>query len=60
MVTAPWLILKKSKEKWEEATLRLTDLFWSWADHEVGEIFGEAENVSATRALHLKHYYDKS
>ena len=30
-VTAPWLILKKSKGKWDNATLRLNNSFWSWA-----------------------------
>jgi len=34
-VSAPMVILKKSKEKWEEATLQLTDLFWSSAPPEV-------------------------
>lgn len=35
MVGAPWLILKESKGKWEEATMKLTDLFWAQADPEV-------------------------
>jgi CRISPR/Cas system CMR subunit Cmr4 (Cas7 group RAMP superfamily) len=30
-VTAPMVILQKSREKWEEATRKMTDLFWAWA-----------------------------
>ena len=35
MVTAPWIILKRCKEKWEEATSHLNDGFWAWAEPEV-------------------------
>ena len=35
MVTAPWIILKRCKEKWEEATSQLNDGFWAWAEPEV-------------------------
>jgi len=31
-VSAPMLILKKSKEKWEETTVKMTELFWQSAD----------------------------
>jgi hypothetical protein len=34
MVTAPFIILKRSKEKWEIATNQLNDAFWSWAEPE--------------------------
>lgn len=34
-VSAPMVILKKSREKWEDATAKLTDLFWSSAPPEV-------------------------
>mmetsp|Transcript_61052 Transcript_61052/g.72489 ORF Transcript_61052/g.72489 Transcript_61052/m.72489 type:complete len:625 (-) Transcript_61052:146-2020(-) len=34
-VTAPWYILKKSREKTEDATRHLTNLFWAWAPNEV-------------------------
>jgi len=30
-VSAPMVILKKSREKWEEATKKLTQVFWEWA-----------------------------
>jgi len=30
-VSAPMVILQKSREKWAEATQQLTDLFWAWA-----------------------------
>ena len=30
-VSAPMVILKRSREKWEEATWSLTELFWNWA-----------------------------
>jgi hypothetical protein len=30
-VSAPMVILQKSREKWEEATKQMTDLFWDWA-----------------------------
>jgi len=30
-VSAPMVILKKSREKWEENTRKMTDLYWSWA-----------------------------
>jgi len=30
-VSAPMVILKKSREKWEEATVLMTELFWEWA-----------------------------
>jgi len=33
--TAPWFILKKSKERWDEATIDLTEKFWNWASPEV-------------------------
>lgn len=33
-VSTPMLILKKSREKWEEATEKLTDLFWQSAPPE--------------------------
>ena len=35
VVSAPLLFLKKSQEKWEEATMLLTDKFWMQADNEV-------------------------
>ena len=35
VVGAPLLYLKKSQEKWEEATILLTDKFWMQADNEV-------------------------
>ena len=35
MITAPWIILKRSKEKWEAATNQLNDAFWAWAEPEV-------------------------
>ena len=35
VVGAPLLYLKKSQEKWEEATMELTDSFWSQAEPEV-------------------------
>ncbi|KAL7500528.1 hypothetical protein ACHAWT_008349 [Skeletonema menzelii] len=35
VVGAPLLYLKKSQEKWEEATIILTDKFWMQADNEV-------------------------
>jgi hypothetical protein len=35
MVTAPFIILKRSKEKWEMATNQLNDSFWAWAEPEV-------------------------
>jgi len=31
-VSAPMMILKKSKEKWEETTMKMTNLFWESAD----------------------------
>jgi len=34
-VTAPWIILKKSKGKWEAATMKLTEEFWMRAEPEV-------------------------
>jgi len=34
-VSAPWMILKKSKNKWDEATMKLTELFWERAEPEV-------------------------
>jgi hypothetical protein len=34
-VSAPMVILQKSRAKWEEATLRMNDLFWSWASPKV-------------------------
>lgn len=40
-IGAPWLYLKKCKDKWEAYTSRLTDAFWAWADPEV---FVEAIN----------------
>ena len=33
-VSTPMLILKKSREKWEESTEKLTDLFWQSAPPE--------------------------
>ena len=30
-VSAPMVILQKSKVKWEEATKKMTNLFWEWA-----------------------------
>jgi len=35
MVTAPYVILKKSKEKWAKSTKKLNDLFWSMAEPDV-------------------------
>jgi hypothetical protein len=34
-VSAPMIILKKSQVKWEQATVKMTDLFWEWAPPEV-------------------------
>ncbi len=34
-VGMPWIILKRSKDRWEEATIRLNDLFWAQAEPEV-------------------------
>lgn len=46
-VSAPMVILQKSRKKWEEATMKLTPLFWAWAPNEV---FVEAiENWSDIR-----------
>ena len=30
-IGAPWLYLSKCQQKWEQATLSLTDKFWAWA-----------------------------
>lgn len=35
MIGAPYWMLKDSKGKWEEATRKLTDLFWAQAEPEV-------------------------
>ena len=35
MIGAPYWMLNNSKEKWEEATRKLTDLFWAQAESEV-------------------------
>ena len=35
VVSAPLLFLRKSQEKWEEATAELTDKFWMQAEPEV-------------------------
>ena len=35
MVTAPYVILKKSKDKWQKTTKKLNDLFWSFAEPDV-------------------------
>lgn len=34
-VSAPMIILKKSRGKWNEATAKMTGLFWEWAPPEV-------------------------
>ena len=34
-VGMPWIILKRSKDRWEAATIRLNDLFWAQAEPEV-------------------------
>ena len=34
-VGMPWIILKRSKDRWEEATVKLNDLFWAQAEPEV-------------------------
>ncbi len=34
-VSAPMVILQKSRKKWDEATMKLTPLFWEWAPPEV-------------------------
>ena len=34
-VGMPWIILKRSKDRWEEATMKLNDLFWAQAEPEV-------------------------
>ena len=34
-VGAPMVILAKSREKWEENTQKMTDLFWAWAPSDV-------------------------
>jgi uncharacterized protein YdaU (DUF1376 family) len=31
----PWLILKRSKDRWDKATMSLTELFWAQAEPEV-------------------------
>jgi hypothetical protein len=38
------VILKKSREKWEEATMLMTRLFWEWASPSV--IVAAIENWS--------------
>ena len=30
-VSAPMVILKKSREQWEQNTMKMTDLYWNWA-----------------------------
>eukprot|EP00978_Attheya_sp_CCMP212_P002223 scaffold4559_cov50-Attheya_sp.AAC.2 len=34
-VAIPWLILKRSNERWDKATMSLTELFWEQAEPEV-------------------------
>jgi len=34
-VSAPMVILQQSRKKWDEATMKLTKLFWEWAPNEV-------------------------
>lgn len=34
-VSAPMIILRKSRAKWEEATMSLTQLFWEWAPPDI-------------------------
>mmetsp|Transcript_16684 Transcript_16684/g.30346 ORF Transcript_16684/g.30346 Transcript_16684/m.30346 type:complete len:613 (-) Transcript_16684:9-1847(-) len=34
-VAIPWLILKRSNERWDKATMSLTELFWDQAEPEV-------------------------
>ena len=35
LVAMPWLILKRSKDRWDKATMSLTELFWAQAEPEV-------------------------
>jgi hypothetical protein len=35
LVAIPWLILKRSNERWDKATMSLTELFWDQAEPEV-------------------------